>query len=464
MNRIIIPLQNERGAVLITALLVFVMLALTGLYTAYQATTEMHIAVNGKLAVQAFYAAEGGIEDSRMQLTSIAPTGPSYDSNWRAFVGSATEVSILFPGEPDYSNIFSPQQNQIHYNTRIRHKTEADYGADLNGDGDQTDVVMWADTDGDGNSEQNANTGLPVEILTSVGSIGSGASSAQKRITVELVRLSSSPFKYGIFGDNYLRMTGNGLVDSYLSSNGLYSVATRRSNGDVASNSIANAAISLTGNSDIYGDAAVGVGGNPGTGIDTKNADQIKGATGSLSEVQDMTPLDDPGGGSNDSLNLSGNSSKTFSSGEYRLPSINISGNGDAYINGDVIFYVSGNISISGNGRIHIQPGCSLKIYASGSIDIAGNGFINETNLPDRLLIYGTESCTNVNISGNGDLYGGLYAPKADVSISGNGDIYGSVIGKSLTITGNGSVHYDEKLANIPVKPAEFKVLTWREE
>jgi len=61
-------IQNERGAVLIAALLIFVMLALTGIYTVYQSTTEMRIASNNKVSAQAFYVAEAGIEHAKALL------------------------------------------------------------------------------------------------------------------------------------------------------------------------------------------------------------------------------------------------------------------------------------------------------------------------------------------------------------------------------------------------------------
>ena len=53
---------------LIAALLIFVMLALTGIYTVYQSTTEIRIASNNKVSAQAFYVAEAGIEHAKALL------------------------------------------------------------------------------------------------------------------------------------------------------------------------------------------------------------------------------------------------------------------------------------------------------------------------------------------------------------------------------------------------------------
>lgn len=49
-------------------------------------------------------------------------------------------------------------------------------------------------------------------------------------------------------------------------------------------------------------------------------------------------------------------------------------------------------------------------------------------------------------VTSNNDFYGVIYAPNTAVTIDGDSDIYGAVVGKTLTITGTGSGHYDEAL------------------
>jgi hypothetical protein len=50
------------------------------------------------------------------------------------------------------------------------------------------------------------------------------------------------------------------------------------------------------------------------------------------------------------------------------------------------------------------------------------------------------------NITSNNDFYGVIYAPNTDVIIDGGSDLFGAVVGRTLTITGSGSAHYDESL------------------
>jgi choice-of-anchor A domain-containing protein len=78
-------------------------------------------------------------------------------------------------------------------------------------------------------------------------------------------------------------------------------------------------------------------------------------------------------------------------------------------------------------------------------------------------MLYGTESAEEIKIAGNGDFYGVVHAPTADVTIAGNGDLYGAAIGKTLTTNGNGAIHYDECLGKGDNSSGDpFRVAFWR--
>jgi hypothetical protein len=67
-----------------------------------------------------------------------------------------------------------------------------------------------------------------------------------------------------------------------------------------------------------------------------------------------------------------------------------------------------------------------------------------------------------LSISGNGVLSGVVYAPNADVTITGNGDTLGAVVSNQVTMSGNGSFHYDSSLANFG-SSSLWSVSKWRE-
>ena len=129
--------------------------------------------------------------------------------------------------------------------------------------------------------------------------------------------------------------------------------------------------VALSGNAVINGDAEVDPGGNPDTDITTNGNAAVNGNKGTAEITKDMTPMTDPGAGTPETLSVSGNNTKTISSGTYRLPNISISGNAKGEISGDVTLYLDVNTNISGNGKLKILPRGSLTIYASGTVNIS---------------------------------------------------------------------------------------------
>lgn len=414
--RILSTCRNEKGLVLIAAIALIATLALIGTATVITTTTDIKISSNYKNNVQAFYAAEAGYN----RLIGEYINNPAY------YTTKAHATTMGFPiTAPSTANFGS---NTAYWFSSVSY--------DTNTPPTYVDVESYAKILG-------TNTLVKLKVR---------------------IKAQSSLFNQGIFGDEGVTLSGNGKTDSY-NSNTDPTASTLLSNGDVGTNKTGPGSISLSGNAEINGDAMVGPGGNPSADITTSGNANVNGSKVAASSPKDMTSMIDPGGGIPETLSLNGNDSKTISSGTYRLSSISISGNANGYINGAVILYIDGNISISGNGRLWINSGGSLKIYVSGSVSISGNGIanLNSTPKPKDFVLYGTSDCTSLTVSGNGNLYAAIYAPKAATNITGNGNIYGSIIGKTISIPGNGNVFYDEDLKNfIEGPPSDFKVISWK--
>lgn len=123
-------------------------------------------------------------------------------------------------------------------------------------------------------------------------------------------------------------------------------------------------------------------------------------------------------------------------------------------------------------------------ISAGGTEPVAGTSTTNNaggttTNTgtyvgqADNLRIYGTRTADGVanfgaqtlSISGNGSLSAVVDAPNADISAKGGGNsgfIYGSLVGKSLTFTGNDGFYFDESLSNSDDN-ARLGINSWEE-
>jgi|GEM_PF-452936 hypothetical protein len=90
------------------------------------------------------------------------------------------------------------------------------------------------------------------------------------------------------------------------------------------------------------------------------------------------------------------------------------------------------------------------------------NFMIFGTRTPDEVALIGEQ---DIKISGNGSLSGVIDAPYANIAAKGGGNsgfIYGSLIGNSLTFTGNDCFYYDESLANLD-DDGRFGIDNWSE-
>ena len=410
---------NEKGAALLIALTIMLALTLLGAAATMTSSIEINIAGNQRKSIKAFYAADAGIEHAKALLFdgTVSDAGSQNDPNWN---NGNSYTSWGF------DNTFT-----------ILHKLE-------------------------GGNVALDSKGNPLYVVSST---GNSLNSALQQIEAVMKLTYSSAFDFGVFGDEGITLNGNGEVDSYDSDLGSYS-ATQGTNVDVGTNAIGANAIDLNGNASIKGNAVVGPGGNTGTDISINGGAEITGNKQVASHEKDLTPPTPPTTPFlSTNYSLTANNQDIWNGGTtHDYDSITISGNAKLTINGDVTIYVS-DLSISANAFIDIASGGSLTIYFTNSLSIGGNGIMNNNQTPSDLLIYGTQTAANISISGNGDLYGAIYAPEADISVTGNGDIYGSLAGNTVTISGNGDVHYDEALADIQdhSQPEDIVLISWRE-
>lgn len=250
----------------------------------------------------------------------------------------------------------------------------------------------------------------------------------ERRQIVAYVDLAAaSGFNFGIFGDSNVTASGKASTDSYNSNNGPY--APGGTNGDIGTNATGQGVITVSGDAKVGGDAVVGAGGNPAIAITTSGNGTILGTQTAAASPAPMDPVQIPSNLPNlGSLSVSGQTIMTLAGGSYWYESISVSGGASVQFTGSTTLYVSGPVSISGDGV-----------------------FSSSDNLPPHLIVK-VQGDANVNLSGEGNIYGAIYAPQSQVSISGNGELFGAIVGKTLSFSGSGRypymVHYDEALTN----------------
>jgi hypothetical protein len=105
--------------------------------------------------------------------------------------------------------------------------------------------------------------------------------------------------------------------------------------------------------------------------------------------------------------------------------------------------YYFNDFTLQGQSVLNIRG--PTTIYVVGNMTRAGGTHVNNnTQIPANLKILMTGGTANV--TSNNGFHGVIYAPQTAVTVDGDSDLYGAVVGRTLTITGSGSIHYDEAL------------------
>jgi len=304
-------------------------------------------------------------------------------------------------------------------------------------------------------------------MVAGVGVVPSGLTFTAGTSTrgVAVTTMYAALFPDAIDSNTNIDLNGNNVrVDSFNSTNpatsiwnsskgyGTYDPDIARAHGNVATDSDVVGAVSV-GQANVYGTINTGPGGTATVG----NNGYVGPLPQSGSGIQP--------GYSNDTMNVTfpdvtlpagaigwtpfaGNT--ISSSGNYYLSSINNSITIDAPY---VTIFVNGSIGISGNNAITLTTNVvNVTVYVAGpSVDIGGNGLVNNAGRAAAFSLYGLPSLTSINLHGNAQNTGTIYAPEAAFQFGGGGnntmDFVGAIVVNSVKLNGHANFHYDESLA-----------------
>jgi Tfp pilus assembly protein PilX len=147
-------LCNENGIALVAGLLVVVVLLLLGTTAVLTSTTDLKISSNNKTGVQAFFAAEAGIEEARARLRLANPQNPNLiadayrtESQWNAYIGTSGNAQGMGYDNGNSLHVqVASLQSALAYTVKIQHRTN---------NGGQ--ILYWGDENGDGINERTVN-------------------------------------------------------------------------------------------------------------------------------------------------------------------------------------------------------------------------------------------------------------------------------------------------------------------
>ena len=494
---------------MIVAMLTITILALicaTSLYiTSQNATSDMQTAS----WQQSLTAAESGVDAAIRALNNKNWT------NWISVNQNATDLPTTEP-VPSPSPSASAAPDSSHYNVL----PSSTLTLTMQGEG-ATSVSMWVTVDQAGLSTAQDTNGLQWYRIRSTGIAaapgpprvpnqkldndlrkislhfdrkGGGAITtprASRTIEVIAQPVATSTGSRGIVSRRTFLMSGNGLIDSFDSSNSLYSTngqyvqAKRESHGDVGI--LDSTGSTLSNGTYVYGSLTY-------SGPAVQNTQNVQGTISTPFNVNvPQVPVPNWASGSYSTalpaaqgnvITIAIPAGTTKSNPlRYQVSSIALSGQQSLVIQspapdpvthvqspGYVEIWVTGDLSTAGQAGITQGSNAYVTYDVQGNINLQGNSIVNQSGYAANLLIYGvtpTDGSTHTAyISGNGNFIGVLDAPEFNTTFAGNGDIMGAVIGNTVTIQGNGSLHYDQALSQLvqSLEPPAYAFASWFED
>jgi hypothetical protein len=240
-----------------------------------------------------------------------------------------------------------------------------------------------------------------------------------------------------LIGIDWVSVPGDPTTDSYNSNLGSYDSQVPGDEGNLCS----DGPIGLEGNPIVNGDAKAG----RGYRTTLEGASIVTGNTQPRLRPLNLHDVDaSPYEFNNDNSTLPG-----IQKGNNLVSPIDNQGNflldGGADYDLPPGTYYFNDLTLTGQSTLNITG--ETFIFLTGDLDTAGGYVINTTEIPENLqfLMVGGPGSTAI-VTSAVDFYATVYAPQTSVELRGSADFYGVVVGKDLTVTGTGDIHYDEGL------------------
>jgi hypothetical protein len=480
---------NERGSVLVIALITITILTLICATSLYVASQNTNAGMQSASWQQALSGAESAVDLAFNALN--ANPSPSPWANWKSVTSGSLPTTKPSGGGNATS---APPSNKYNYliptNITFQQGVEGNNsvsswvtidtaGLPLDNNGNQWYRVRATGSAGAPSPKRVSNQRLDNDLrklsLIFDRKAGGTVSSPVASRTIEVIAApqTANLLAYGFVLRNSINMIGNTLIDSFdsrsstKSTNGQYDSTKATNHGNVAT---VNSTGSNLNNEPIKGSLAYSGPVVKGTG----------GVTGTISTPFNASPPDTSNPGwtalpANTYAGTPGSNSLT-ATGTQASPTV-------VKINGDFITNAAFTILGAANSYIEIwvtgkfqtkstltqNNGVYVKWYVDGgSITTDGGSYINNQS-GSATALYTTfigVGAGTASIGGNANFIAVLDAPGYDVTVKGTGDFSGSIAANSLSMVGSGSIHYDEALAangsNSSI--ANYSIASWFED
>jgi len=293
------------------------------------------------------------------------------------------------------------------------------------------------------------NGGLQVYAVVVEGR-GGGPLGGQSTLTQVVTALPT--FKWGIFTENGITISGGTGTDGYNSNAGPYYAPKADSTGSLATN---GSVVLNGGTSRVKGDVAA-------VGTVSKYGATVTGTTTSGAPPFPVMPvIPCPTGGYTQDVPRGPGISYDPRTGVLR-----VSGGGkNITLPAPPTQYYFSQVVLTGGAKLVINgAGQHVDIYIDNVLSVSGGGVVNSGAMPTQLGIWACGSPANPakwDLTGGSGSYYSLYAPNHDVAVSGSSDLYGAIVAASLTASGGTQFHYDEALAQQPSDRVAILTGSW---
>jgi hypothetical protein len=324
----------------------------------------------------------------------------------------------------------------------------ADFDAAVNGA-----VVTYTAPVGTDNC---ASTTAQIAGLPSGSTFPTGTTTNTFRVTDASGNTAECSFKVtvavtSIIGLDSVTLSGNTLLDSYDST-----IGYPASKGSLA-NLLSNGTITISGSSKMFGNVR-----STRVGVSVQGTSQINGnatagttvskaasavitgtiTNNALAPVMTMPSVPACGPPYSPNSGISGTYTYNASTGNLSLSGNNVA----TLANGTYCF---NNVTLSNSAQLKVNGAVTLKL--TGALSAGGASSVNNTTLiPANLRILSSYSGSNgVTFSNGNSAYLLIYAPQTNVANTGSAPLFGTIVGKTVTISNSGMLHYDTKLKTI---------------
>lgn len=475
--------SSERGVAIIIALFMTLVMSLLGVSLMFMSQSETWNSTNYRLAGQARYAAESGLQRAANYLltsypvpdtaamasyvTTVSPVQRA-SNNAQVVLSSDGDVPPNYPVSADQTSFQNTVQGELNLgNTRASYVASAKL------------LSMQQYT--------NAYTGTPSTIqtweITGVGMVPPPRS-ARVEVSAILGQYLIPLYRYAAFatfnGCEALRFGGGAWTTSYDSTAPDIAASEQSSGGNVGTNG------NLTGlgsSTAIHGSLST-----PRTGVGSCTTSSVTASTltggatitGGIVELSQAVTYPTPtlsatppttntgfgNGGSNTacpsgiSLNATcvrdpGTNTWTVTpdspSAIVTMGNVTVSSGytlrlaSGTYVVNSLTQNGTGALAIGSTDRVMMQVAGQGIADNQAAIDLTGNSISNPSLKPDNFQItYGGTAL--VKIKGGSTASALIYAPNATATMSGGSDLYGAIITKKVTDMGGMRIHYDRNL------------------